>query len=143
MKAKNFKLFIGYLGNGATVCNSAVYENGDYKTIAHITPAGRVSLYVDPDYIPADAMQRIKETAQRHEIETRERLEKSLNLSKYSTMSPEYAKMQEDHERARILDELSNYTSWAAFDDFWKTYTSAATHEEKNAAIIAAYMKNF
>lgn len=30
MKRK-FELFYGYLGNGTTVCNKAVEENGDYK----------------------------------------------------------------------------------------------------------------
>ena len=33
MTAKKFKLFFGCLGNGITVCNKAVIENGDYKTI--------------------------------------------------------------------------------------------------------------
>lgn len=29
--AGKFKLFCGCLGNGTTVCNKAVTENGDYK----------------------------------------------------------------------------------------------------------------
>ena len=29
MAAQNFKLFLGCLGNGVTVCNSAVMEDGD------------------------------------------------------------------------------------------------------------------
>ena len=31
MAARNFKLFLGCLGNGVTVCNSAVMEGGDFK----------------------------------------------------------------------------------------------------------------
>lgn len=36
MAAQNFKLFLGCLGNGVTVCNSAVMEDGDFKMVAHI-----------------------------------------------------------------------------------------------------------
>ena len=34
MAAKNFELFLGCLGNGVTVCNSAVIENGDFKMVS-------------------------------------------------------------------------------------------------------------
>ena len=37
MAARNFKLFLGCLGNGVTVCNSAVMEDGDFKMVAHIS----------------------------------------------------------------------------------------------------------
>ena len=74
MTAQKFKLFIGYLGNGATVCNSAVMEGGDYKTIAHISNAGNIKLYVKPGYIPEDAMEEIKKTAADHRKKTEERL---------------------------------------------------------------------
>lgn len=37
MSARNFKLFLGCLGNGVTVCNSAVMEYGDFKKVAHIS----------------------------------------------------------------------------------------------------------
>ena len=33
---RKFELFMGRLGNGVTVCNSAVQEHGDYKMIAQI-----------------------------------------------------------------------------------------------------------
>ena len=38
---ENFKLWMGCLGNGITVCNSAVEESGDYKHIAHISNNGK------------------------------------------------------------------------------------------------------
>ncbi len=57
---KNFDLFLGCLGNGITVCNKAVSEHGDYKRVAHISPAGNIRLYVSADYIPA-----AKRTAER------------------------------------------------------------------------------
>lgn len=50
---KNFDLFLGCLGNGITVCNKAVSEHGDYKRVAHISPAGNVRLYVSPNSNPA------------------------------------------------------------------------------------------
>lgn len=40
---KNFKLWMGCLGNGITVCNSAVESNGEYKYIAHISNNGKIS----------------------------------------------------------------------------------------------------
>lgn len=60
--AHNFELFGGCLGNGTTVCNKAVLENGDYKVIAHISEGGRITWYIkNPEsYVPADAMQIIK-----------------------------------------------------------------------------------
>ena len=60
---KKFKLWMGCLGNGITVCNSAVMEYGDYKYIAHISNSGKIKLYVPENYIPAEDMQRIERTA--------------------------------------------------------------------------------
>lgn len=59
---KNFKLWMGCLGNGITVCNSAVEEHGEYKHIAHIDN-GKIKLYVSKSYIPVEDMQRIEWTA--------------------------------------------------------------------------------
>ena len=60
---KNFKLWMGCLGNGITVCNSAVENNGEYKHIAHISDSGKINLYVSKSYIPVEDMQRIEQTA--------------------------------------------------------------------------------
>lgn len=48
MKKENFELFLGCLGNGITVCNKSVEENGAYKTIAHIAECGKITWYVNP-----------------------------------------------------------------------------------------------
>ena len=55
---KKFELFGGCLGNGTTVCNKAVIENGDYKMIAHISNEGKIKWYIkNPEsYVPADDM---------------------------------------------------------------------------------------
>lgn len=64
MDNKMFKLWIGCFGNGLTVCNEAVEVNGDYKTVAHISNAGNIKLYVKESYIPREDMEWIKEVAQ-------------------------------------------------------------------------------
>ena len=69
MKAQKFKLWMGYLGNGITVCNSMVKESGDYKTIAHISNTGRIQYYVSNGYIPACDVKRIEEAAERQRQE--------------------------------------------------------------------------
>ena len=58
-----FKLWMGCLGNGITVCNSAVEEHGDYKHIAHISNNGKIKLYVSESYIPVEDMRRIEQAA--------------------------------------------------------------------------------
>ena len=63
MKAKKFELFMCCLGNGITLCNKAVEERGDYKTIGHISNAGNIKLYVERDYIPDADMKRIEKVA--------------------------------------------------------------------------------
>lgn len=60
---KNFKLWMGCLGNGITACNKAVMEHGDYKQIAHISDNGKIKYYVSEGYIPTDDMRRIEQTA--------------------------------------------------------------------------------
>lgn len=61
---KRFELFMGCLGDGITVCNKAVKENGDYKVIAHIRENGKINWYVDPaSYVPGDALLKIEHTA--------------------------------------------------------------------------------
>ena len=64
MAAQNFKLFLGCLGNGVTVCNSAVMEDGDFKMVAHIPNEGTITWYVGEDYPPADALASIRACAE-------------------------------------------------------------------------------
>ena len=64
MRKGKFELFLGCLGNGVTVCNKAVEENGDYKIIAHIAECGKITWYVNPStYVPGDALLRIEHCA--------------------------------------------------------------------------------
>ncbi len=79
MKAKKFELFLGCLGNGTTVCNKAVEENGDYKMIAHISNWGHIRWYVPSDYCPKEELQRIEKYAEKQHKEFME-LWKGLSL---------------------------------------------------------------
>lgn len=60
-EAPTFDIGMGYLGNGLTVWNRAVEENGDYQTIAHISNEGEIHYYVDG--LPEDVVARIKQAA--------------------------------------------------------------------------------
>lgn len=64
MSGNNFELFMCCMGNGTAVCNKAVTENGDYKQIAHISEHGHIKFYVSENYIPEDAMKKIKKVAE-------------------------------------------------------------------------------
>lgn len=79
-----FKLFMGCLGNGTTICNSAVMENGDYKSIAHISPAGNITFYVDESYIPAEDMTKIRNIAKSDAEKFRHDFEMQDELTQYS-----------------------------------------------------------
>lgn len=68
MAAKNFELFLGCLGNGVTVCNSAVMEDGDFKKVAHISNEGKITWYVGEDYPPADALASIRACAEQERV---------------------------------------------------------------------------
>lgn len=68
MATQNFKLFLGCLGNGVTVCNSAVMENGDFKMVAHISVEGKITWYVSEDYPPADALASIRACAEQERV---------------------------------------------------------------------------
>ena len=78
MGASHFELFMCCLGNGTTLCNKAVTECGDYKTIGHISNAGNVKLYVKPDYIPEKDMQTIRRVATQDRNRFIDRLELEL-----------------------------------------------------------------
>lgn len=68
MADRSFKLFLGCLGNGVTVCNSAVMEDGDFKKVAHISNEGKITWYVGEDYPPADALASIRACAEQERV---------------------------------------------------------------------------
>ena len=62
-KAVEFDIGMGYLGNGLTVWNRAVEVNGDYQNIAHISPEGEITFYVQD--LPQSVVERIRQVAER------------------------------------------------------------------------------
>ena len=83
---KNFKLWMGCLGNGITVCNSAVESNGEYKHIAHISDSGKIKLYVSKSYIPVEDMRRIEQTASEHRKTFLTEWNKQSDIRKYEKL---------------------------------------------------------
>ena len=62
-KAVEYDIGMGYLGNGLTVWNRAVEVNGDYQNIAHISPEGEITFYVQD--LPQSVVERIEQAAER------------------------------------------------------------------------------
>lgn len=82
---KNFELFMCCQGNGLTVCNKAVEEHGDYKQIAHISPAGNIKWYVPCGYVPGPDLLRIEHTADAMYHNFKNALERDLAADKIRT----------------------------------------------------------
>lgn len=80
-----FELFMGCLGNGLTVCNKAVMEHGDYKQIAHVSPAGNIKWYVPIGYVPGPDLLRIEHTADAMYHNFKSALERDLAADKTRT----------------------------------------------------------
>lgn len=78
-----FELFMGYLGNGLTVCNKAIEEHGDYKHICHIQPYGRITWYVKPESVPEDARKTIFNESEKMRSEYDSFLEKMPVYERY------------------------------------------------------------
>ena len=84
---KKFELFMGCLGNGVTVCNKAVIENGDYKHIAHIAECGKITWYVNPStYVPGDALLRIEHDADAMRANWEKWLDDMPIMKRYETL---------------------------------------------------------
>ena len=58
-----YDIGMGYLGNGLTVWNRAVEVNGDYQNIAHISPEGEITYYVQD--LPQSVVERIEQATER------------------------------------------------------------------------------
>lgn len=86
MKENKFELFMCCMGNGTTVSNKAVTEHGDYKQIAHISEHGHIKLYVSENYIPEDAMKKIKKVAEADKQKFLKEWNKKSYLEKWGYM---------------------------------------------------------
>lgn len=122
--AEKFELWLGCFGNGITVCNKAVEVNGDYKTVAHISNAGNIKLYVKENYIPREDMKHIEEVAENNKKSFIEKLKADIKVNP----SRVYRKM---------LEELSA----AEFYEFTKK-SGDLSIAEKIKILIPIYLKN-
>lgn len=129
---RKFDIFVGYFGNGATVCNKAVCSHGDYKQIAHISPAGNVKLFVRSGYIPDDAMQQINDIAKSHKKKTIDFLNLALNVDRYDF----------EYNFSRIMNEISNHTPYRNYIELIDNLDNK-TMPEKIDLIKEYYLLNF
>lgn len=120
---ENFELFMGSLGNGLTVCNKAVEEHGDYKQIAHISPAGNIKWYIPVSSVPGPALLRIEHTADAMYHNFKSSLERDLAADKTRTYF-------------HMLDELS----YSQYEEFTKS-TKDDPEEAKIEKLKALYLK--
>ena len=81
--ARKFDLFFGCLGNGVTVCNKAVMQNGDYKKVAHISNGGNIRFYVPESYIPDAEMEKIRAMANKMKQEFMTKFESLPAIKQY------------------------------------------------------------
>lgn len=67
MRANQYDIGFGCLGNGTTVWNRKEEIHGDYRTIAHISDNGRVKFYEED--LPIEVIKQINKVAQIHHAE--------------------------------------------------------------------------
>ena len=123
MNMERFELFMGELGNGLTVCNSAVTEHGDYKQIAHISNGGKIKWYVPVTSIPGPALLRVEHTADAMHQNARQAVERGLATDKARTYY-------------RMLNDLPT----PAFLSFMRD-TKSADDETKIAMLTDLYLE--
>lgn len=70
--------FFGFPGCDV-VCNRAVYEHGDYKTVAHISHAGNIKMFVGDDYLTDKDKERIHKHAERNRKEFISKLDSDIH----------------------------------------------------------------
>lgn len=103
-EAPAFDIGMGYLGNGLTVWNRAVEENGDYQNVAHISSEGEIRYYVDG--LPEDVIIQIEKAAEQEK-------ENNRFVSAYR----EYSELKNENPDSILLYQL---------DDFYEAYGNDA-----------------
>lgn len=112
----NFDLIMCCLGNGITIYNKSVTENGSYKIIGNISTGGNIRLYIDNTDIPAEDMTEIITIAKKQEEEYHKYFEclpphiqynKILNVVPYNKYV-EYARRY-NIKFVDILPEMRDY----------------------------------
>lgn len=63
---EEFDLMFGYTGNGCVVYDRMITEHGDYKKLAYVDEAGKITWYVPILSVPGLAILRIEHVANVH-----------------------------------------------------------------------------
>ena len=92
----DYDIGMGYLGNGFTVWNRAVEENGDYQNIAHISPEGEIRYYVDG--LPEDVISQIERAAEREK-----------ENSRFTDAYREYAEIKHKNPDSLVLYQAGDF----------------------------------
>lgn len=132
---KKFELFAGLFPGGTIYANKAIKENGDYKNLALVSPAGNIRFYCSPETIPAEALEKIKSTAERNEAETRARLDRELT-------APGIYEGQTERHAAGIVYRIADRLPLEAASAFLDSLKDAPA-AEKNKLIIDKYCEIF
>ena len=75
---KNTDLFIGHFPGCIVVADKSQYSNGDYKTLAHVSYAGNVHLFVQQTILPDFVQKTIQRISKENRKKFDEDFEKEL-----------------------------------------------------------------
>ena len=92
-----YDIGMGYLGNGLTIWNRAVEVNGDYQNIAHISPEGEITFYVQD--LPQSVVERIAQAAER---------EKAKNIA-LPEFYQAYLEAKADNPNSLVLYQMGDF----------------------------------
>ena len=95
-EAPAFDIGMGYLGNGLTVWDRSVEEDGDYLTIAHISSDGEITYLVDG--VPEDVVSKIEQAAKQEK-----------EKSRFSAAYREYSEAKHDNPDSLVLYQMGDF----------------------------------
>ena len=94
-EAPAFDIGMGYLGNGLTVWDRSVEEDGDYMTIAHISSDGEITYLVDG--VPEDVVSKIEQAAKQEK-----------EKSQFSAAYREYSEAKHENPESLLLYQFGD-----------------------------------
>ena len=97
-----YDLGFGYLGNGLTVWNRAVEVNGDYPTVAHISPEGEITYY--EENLPQSVRERIERAAQQETAK-----EEKLTDDRLPEFYRDYLAIKADNPDSLVLYQVGDF----------------------------------
>lgn len=105
---KHTDLFIGNFPGCVVVADKSVTVNGDYKTLAHVSHAGNVQLFVPEESLPDFVQEAIQRISKENRKKFDENFEKELRFGETHPFS------------YRLLNRMLDTLTPAEFLDFCK-----------------------